>query len=259
LNEKISNFKAKFNHSNDTQRKMFTHLPLPVIELNAEIIDDRRYYTTPSGIKYPSVTTVLGGMSKPHIDAWKLRVGEDEAKKVLVQSSHRGTVVHDIAEKYMRNAQDYTKGHFPFDTQSFAQIRPFLDAHVDNIRGIEYPLWSDRLHTAGRTDIIAEWKGRLAIIDFKTSRRVKEKKDILNYFMQATCYAMMLKERINIDARDIVILMMVDHSEAIVFEEKTQNYLRETLNFFQNYNDPLKLIQKEQDLESVHQKKRVSN
>ena len=253
------NFREKFSHLNDTNRKVFTHLPIPLCKLNAEIIDGRRYYTTPTGAKYPSVTTVLGEISKPHISSWKARVGEEEAKKILTQACHRGTSVHDIAERYMRNAQDCLKGVFPFDAQSFAQIKPILDARVNNIRAIEYPLWSDRLRTAGRTDIIAEWDGRLAIIDFKTSRFPKEKQNIREYFMQATCYAMMLKERINIDALDIVILMMVDHSEAIIFEEKTKNYLRETLNFFQKYHDPLNQVQKESSLESVHTQKRVPN
>lgn len=232
------NFREKFYHSNDITRKIFSHNFLEVDELESITLDGRRYYTTPSGKSYPSVTTCLSEISKPYINSWKERVGEEEAAKILRQAGHRGTAVHAIAEKYMRNDLDYLKGSMPFDAQNFTQIKNILDTSIDNILGIEYPLFSDRLRTAGRTDLVAEWLGKTAIIDFKTSRYPKEKKDILTYFMQLTCYAMMLKERINIDAKDIVIVMMVDHQEPIIFHEKTKNYLRETLKYFKNYNDP---------------------
>lgn len=239
MKENFLNLRDKFKPKHH-ERKTFRHDLLDVIELKDEIIDGRRYYTVPSGLKYPSVTTCLGELSKPHIDVWKERVGEIEAAKVLHQAGHRGTSLHNIAEKYMRNAQDYADNIMPTHAHLFAQITHILDNHIDDIKGIEYPLWSDKLRTAGRTDLIAKWDNNLAIIDFKTSRYPKEKDKIKHYFMQATCYSMMLKERINIDAKDIVVVMMVDHQEPIIFHEKTKNYLHETLKYFKNYNDPSK-------------------
>jgi hypothetical protein len=115
------------------------------------------------------------------------------------------------------------------------------------------------LRTAGRTDLIAHWDNQLAIIDFKTSRYPKEKKDILTYFMQATCYSMMLKERININAKKIVIVMMVDHLEPIIFEENTKNYLRETFDFFHNYEIFSSSNQKEEDIENFNKEKNTTH
>ena len=41
--------------------------------------DGKRYYQTPEGQKYPSVTTVTGLLSKDHIKLWRKRVGEETA------------------------------------------------------------------------------------------------------------------------------------------------------------------------------------
>ena len=221
-------------------RKVFHHMLLPKTELDAEIIEGfGRYYTTPSGLKYPSVTTALGLLSKAAIEDWKDRVGVDEARKILNQACHRGTLVHNIAEKYVLNDPNWAKDEFPFDLHTFSKIAPILDKRVDYIMGIEYPLWSDRLRTAGRTDLIAMWDGSPAIIDFKTSRKVKHKENIQNYFMQATAYAAMLKERLNIVCKDIVILMMVDHEDPIIFHDKTKNWITTTTDFFKAYRDPM--------------------
>lgn len=221
-------------------RKVFNHILLPKTEIDAEIIEGfGRFYTTPSGIKYPSVTTALGLLSKTAIEEWKDRVGEVEAKKILTQACHRGSVIHGIAEKYVMNDPDWAKDQFSFDLHTFRQIKPILDERVDHIMGIEYPLWSDRLKTAGRTDLIAMWDGSPAIIDFKTSRKVKIKENIQNYFMQATAYSAMLKERLNIVCKDIVILMMVDHEAPIVFHDKTKNWINTTTDFFKSYKNPM--------------------
>ena len=230
LPEKTSSFRAKFQKSSET--KHFKYDLLPQVEITSETLPHGRFYKTPAGLWYPSVTTVLSGLSKPYIDAWRNSIGDEEADKIFTQACHRGTSVHEICEKYLLNDKNYLVGAAPFDAHNFAQIKNTLDAQVDNIRGIEYPLYSDRLKTAGRTDIIADYAGQLSIIDFKTSRNVKDRSKITHYFMQATTYAMMLKERINIDAKQIVIIMMVDHSEPIIFVEKTKDYLSMTYKYF---------------------------
>jgi genome maintenance exonuclease 1 len=102
--------------------------------------------------------------------------------------------------------------------------------------GIEYPLYSKRLKTAGRTDLIAEWDGSLAIIDFKTSRKPKKQEWVKNYFLQATCYSLMLQERTGIVCPDIVILISVDDHEPQVFHKKRKDYLEEVVRIFTNYS-----------------------
>jgi genome maintenance exonuclease 1 len=94
------------------------------------------------------------------------------------------------------------------------------------IRATECTLFSDHLKLAGSCDLIADYDGRLSIIDYKTSSKLKRKEWIEGYFMQASLYAYMLWEMTGILVKDIVIIIGVDDSlEAQVFRERPQNYL----------------------------------
>lgn len=195
-------------------------------ELECDTTENGRFYTTPAGLKYPSVTTVLAAASdKSWLKDWKKRVGEEEASKVLVQAGRRGTAVHELCEQYLKNDPDYKKGHMPSNIASFNSIKPFLDDNITTVGGLELPLYSDKLRVAGRVDCLAKWNGHWAIIDFKTSRRVKNHEDIHDYFKQASCYSYMVYERIGILPKYIVIVMTIDGSEPKVFVERSRNWL----------------------------------
>lgn len=205
----------------------FEHLELNLPELSAEIIEGiGRLYTTPSGLKYPSVTTVLGKVSdKTWLDEWKARVGEEQVKKVSAQASRRGTAVHEIAEEYLKNNPTYTKGHMPANIATFGQIKPLLNKHITKIYGLEVPLYSDKLRVAGRVDCLAEWDGILSIVDFKTSKREKFREDISDYFIQCAAYSFMTFERTGLLPKQIVIMMMVDDGSPLIFVEKSKDWI----------------------------------
>lgn len=201
-----------------------TGLDLP--ELSSETTENGRYYVTPEGNKYPSVTTVLGaGSDKTWIEEWKARVGEEQVAKVSAQASRRGTAVHEIAEHYLKNRSDYKRGHMPANIASFNYIKPYLDKHITLVGGLELPLYSDKLRVAGRVDCLAKWDGEYAIIDFKTSKRAKDRDSIHGYFMQASCYSYMVYERLGILPKKIVIVMTVDDAPAQIFVEKSRDWL----------------------------------
>ena len=190
-----------------------------------------RIYTTPEGNQYPSVTTVIGaGTDKSWLDVWKSRVGEETVRKVSEQASRRGTAVHELAEEYLKNNPAYTKGHMPVNIASFGQIRPILDDHVTRVHGLEVPLYSDKLRVAGRVDCLAEWHGELSIIDFKTSKREKKREDIDGYFTQASAYSYMTFERTGMLPKKIVILMMVDDGEPLVFIERSKDWIEKFIS-----------------------------
>lgn len=216
-------------------RKTFTHNFYDKTEIKDVYEDGKRFYLLPNGSKVPSVTTVLSSTGKDHITAWRNRVGHAEADKITTQAKNRGTAIHTLAERYLLNIEDYDADAMPVNKFDFQSIKKILDENVDNIYGIEYPLYSYRLKTAGRTDLIAEWQGKPAIIDFKTSRKIKKPEWIENYFLQATCYSLMAQERINISCPDIVIIIAVDHEDPQIFCEKRKNYLDKTLNLFTKF------------------------
>lgn len=206
--------------------KTFNHIPVELTELKTETIEKKRYYVTPDGNKYPSITTVLSKLSKAAILEWRKRVGEEEANRISTQASRRGTKTHTLIENYVQNKQDYLKGAFPDAIQMFKTAQKVIDEKLDNIRGIEIPLYSDELKVAGRCDLIGEWEGELSIVDWKTSRKLKKEEWIENYFLQGTAYALMFEERTGIPVDWIVIVIMVDdESLPQVFRVHKSNYI----------------------------------
>ena len=59
---------------------------------------------------------------------------------------------------------------------------------IDRPRLIESMLWSDKLKIAGQVDLIAEFDGELAVIDFKTSKSPKKSYILEDYFTQMCAY-----------------------------------------------------------------------
>lgn len=204
----------------------FNHVEPPQLhELLTETADGKRYYVTPSGKKYPSVTTVSGFSTAKQIKQWRERVGAEKANRISTQASVRGTAVHKLCEDYLNNVEDYDKDHMPVNLQDFYPLKELLDTHVNNIVMQEVPLYSDYLEVGGRVDCIAEWDGKLSVIDFKTARKTKKKEWIGNYFMQASAYCVMYEELTKQPINQIVIAITVDNEPSQVFIEKRDNHI----------------------------------
>ena len=184
---------------------------MPVLEpLVVQEIDNKRFYISPNtGNKLPSVTTILGHFGKEGIQKWIDRVGVDAATKIKNRASTRGTKFHVMMEKYIGNDKTLFEGVMPDMKQAFRDAEKTLDK-IDNIRYIEAQLWSEKLGTAGRTDVIGDYDGVLSVIDFKTSLREKKESYIQNYFEQGTAYAEMYEERVGEPIEQIVIIISVD-------------------------------------------------
>ena len=207
-------------------------------DLVAETLESGRKYETPNGIKYPSVTTVLSILSKKGIEAWKARVGAEEAAKVGFQASNRGTDVHDCLEKYVRNDPDYGKGYMPHILSAVNKIKPVLAKRLGTVYGLEVALYSDHLELAGRVDMVAEWDGVISIIDWKTSKKQKETKWITNYFIQESSYAIMWEERTSTPITQLVTIIACDDSPAPqVFIEHRDNWTAQLINTIKRYKE----------------------
>ena len=205
----------KFNHYN----------PYKIPHLTRVTENGKRYYLTPERKMYPSVTTVAGIFAKQGIVEWRKRVGEETANKISVQASVRGTAVHKICEDYINNVEDYTHKHMPANIESFNSIKPIIDKNIDNVIMQECPLYSDYLKVAGTVDCIAEWNKKLAIIDFKTSRKPKKLEWIDSYFMQTSAYAVMFEEVTGRPINKLVVLITVDNSEPQIFIQKRDDWI----------------------------------
>jgi CRISPR/Cas system-associated exonuclease Cas4 (RecB family) len=184
----------------------FKHVAHDFPTLLREQSEGGRFYVTPDGKKYPSVTTVLADYGKESIMQWRKRVGEKEANRVSKQATTRGTSVHKLVENYLNNLPVYDEDTMPNAKSVFVAMKSALDK-INNIHCLETFLFSHELGLAGQVDCIAEFDGKLSVIDFKTSRRLKKKADIANYFMQTSAYAQMFEERTGLKIEQTVIII----------------------------------------------------
>ena len=198
-----------------------------------KVIDGKRFYVTPDGNSYPSITTILSQQENLGIEAWKAKVGEKEAKRISKESMRIGTAVHQMAEFYLSNYIIKLKDEEKKIVDTFNRLR-FLLGNINNIVGVEIPLFSDLLRVAGTTDCIAEYNGELSVIDFKTSRRPKKEEWIDDYYMQTFAYKLMFEEMTGIEIKQIVILVAcVEQFEVQVFKKPAKDsdkYLTKLVN-----------------------------
>jgi hypothetical protein len=202
---------------------MFEQALLPKLHLREFDKDGVRFYQTPVG-DLPSVTTVLGTFGDMSgLESWRGwidgRDGEGTADKITHQSSRRGNAIHKIAEKYLQNDPDWKKGAMPVNLGDFLKIKGMLDANVKKVFGLEYPIYSDLLRTAGRVDIIVDWNSFDTIIDLKTTRRPVSHtgEKLLKWQYQATTYAMMLEEHYHKPYQQCIIINMISNDEPQLF------------------------------------------
>lgn len=209
---------------------------MPELECITTEID--RFYVTPDGNKYPSITHVLSVLSDEAIQAWKERIGLEKAETIAKKAADRGTELHEILESFIKNEELV----FSLDPKNkvrlmFNRIRRTIASKLDNIIAQEVPLYSDELKIAGRCDCIAEYDGILSIIDFKGATKAKKKDWITSYFLQTVGYSLMFEERTGIKIDQVVILMTGedDFSSQIFVEKKQPCYieqLKDTIKLF---------------------------
>ncbi len=218
--------------------KVFNHVGLiKPIEMNTVMMDGRRYYVTPSGSRNKSVTTVISNnpAKKKVLAEWRKRVGQEKAQRISNRSATRGTKYHKLVENYFNNEHDTELyKDTPLVWLMFNSSRKILD-NINNIYLQEAALYSDYLRIAGRVDCIAEYNGKLSIIDFKTSAEEKKEAWLYDYYVQEMAYACMLQELYKLKVEQLVTIVACESGDTQVsivppkkeYLIKLQEYIRE--------------------------------
>ena len=200
--------------------KLFDHVDVikDPIDMKTKNIDGRRYYVTPSGGKYPSITTVISNNSRKQagLARWRNRVGKDKAQAITTRSASRGTRFHLLTEDYINNVLDLDKyKDQPLPVAMFHSARSTLD-NINKVYLQEAALYSDYLELAGRVDCIAEYNNELAVIDFKTAAKPKKEEHLYDYYVQETGYACMLQELYGISVKKLVTILVCENGDVQV-------------------------------------------
>ena len=224
----------KFNHDK---------VELPKIkQKNKALPDGGRAYETPEGNLYPSITTVLSIRNKKELHEWRKRVGNDVANYIARTAASRGTAVHKMCEDYLNN--QHLEWPDEFDKHKsknflawclFTQMRDTL-SNINNIKCLETSLYSDTMGIAGQVDCIAEYKGKLSVIDFKTSSKERQDSYNENYYIQTCAYSYMFEERTGQKAEQCVILVVTQDGTVQEFIKKRDDYIPLLNNAIEEWN-----------------------
>lgn len=205
------------------------HLPVPAYTAERKTINGTRMYVTDDEVfSAPSVTTVLGCRNKKALFEWRKAVGNDAANAISKKASTGGTRLHAMCESYLIGGKPFDlalKKVMPETLARFKNFKSFLDT-IDLVYVLEEKLLSTKLMIGGTVDCIAEIDGKVWIIDFKTSRRMKQREDIPAYFAQGTAYAYMFYEMYGIKVDGIKIAISVEGiAEPVIYEAEPAEYL----------------------------------
>ena len=184
-------------------------------------VDGFRFYDI-DGKAYPSVTTVLGIKKKEELQGWRNKIGEDVANWEMGRAARRGKATHLLVEEYLKGKTPSERGVLPLGL--FKLLRPYID-QIDNIHMLETIMYSPKLTIAGQVDCIAEYNGKLSVIDFKTANKERQESWIDNYFLQTTAYAQMYEETYGKNIDQIVILLASEDGSVQNFVKEKKDYM----------------------------------
>ena len=186
-------------------------------------VDGHRFYNI-NGKNYPSVTTVLGIRKKEGLQKWRDAIGENVANWEMGRAARRGKAFHTLVEQYLKGETPSIRDVLPIGL--FKLMKPYID-QIDNIHLLEAIMYSPKLTIAGQVDCVAEYNGKLSVIDFKTANKERQEDWIENYFLQTTAYAHMFEETFGKPIEQIVILLASEDGSVQTFVKNKADYEKE--------------------------------
>jgi len=191
------------------------------LELEKKETDGLRLYKLPSNEWVPSITSVTSFYNREVFREWRKRVGNEEADRVTKEATRRGTDFHEAAQAFIQ--------------YMFHSAKSSLDK-IGKIHAIERTLYSEYLGLAGRVDCIAEYDGGLAVIDFKTSKKIKPEEWIEQYFVQEVAYACMYYELTGIPIQKLITIMVTPNGEVKVYDKRNKgDYIKLLVKYVKNF------------------------
>ena len=211
------------------------HNYLGELELDCKTTESIRLYNLPSGQSVPSITSVTSFYNRQIFVDWRKRVGLEEANKITRIATARGTDYHQACQDYLENKELDWNNYKPMTKIMFLHAKEYLDK-INNIHAIERTLYSEYLGLAGRVDCIAEYEGELAVIDFKTSGKIKPEKWLENYFVQEMFYASAYYELTKIPVVKLITIMVTPEGEVKVFDKRNkEDYIKLLVRYIKEF------------------------
>ena len=196
-----------------------------------------RFYQI-DGKNYPSITSILSIQKKEGLEKWRKNVGEEAAKWEMARAARRGKATHTLVEQFLKGQPQTINDVLP--NGMFRLLKPYLE-QIDNIHCLEKIMFSHKLTLAGQVDCIAEYNGKLSVIDFKTANKERIDSWNTNYYLQCTAYAIMYEELFGKPIEQVVILQAGEDGSCHSFVKQKKDYLsqleKDIKDFYKYYEE----------------------
>lgn len=224
----------KFNHV-----KGLYFAPLQEMKLHK-----MRYYRV-AGEHFPSVTTVLSAQKNDRLDAWRDSVGHEVANYIARTAANRGKIFHSAIEAYLNNEDTSIYKNNVLAYALFSLIKEKVEL-IDNVCGLEIPMYSKKYKIAGRADCVADFNGIASVVDFKSATREKADDIAEKHAIQETAYALMFEEQTDIPIKQVVTLVACENGQTQVIIEKTENHIEKLEKCIEEFRAQEEQIEKGQ-------------
>ena len=170
----------------------------------------RHYRCLTTNLLVPSATTIIDATEdKSGLLEWRKRVGDEEADRIKNEACALGSLMHNHIENHVSGIPRPGGSNLirmqakRMADRIIEEALPF----VDEVWGQEVMLCYPGLY-AGTTDLCGIYKGKEAIMDHKTARKMKKLKDIIHYRDQLCFYLLAHNETYGTNINTGVIFMV---------------------------------------------------
>jgi len=176
-------------------------------------------YTLASGEIVPSVTTVIGLLSKPQLIewAWKMGVGGQDIHKIKNSTADAGSLAHQMILDFLKlqrtDTKEYSKDIIDLAENSFLSFLEWQKNKVIEPILIETSLVSERYKYGGTLDFYGKIDGILTLADWKTGSGIYD-----SYVYQLSAYRNLLVEN-GYENPERVMIVRINREENERFEE----------------------------------------
>lgn len=181
-------------------------------------INGVQYYSSPQGLLYPSVTSILWATKplaqKQALFNWRDRLGQAEATRVTAEASTRGIRLHKYCQLVLEGQPTgkITPKALPF----WQSIQPAL-AEIRDVQYTEQLVCHSLYRYGGQLDAFATFQGVTnTLIEFKTATQPRSPERLTEHCLQTIAYAGALQAEFGLCTNQIAILIALPDESAQV-------------------------------------------
>lgn len=210
------------------------------LQLTRHDTDRGRFYETADGLLLPSVTSIIKATrseeERDRLRNWQRKVDRlrqnGKTVETAEESRQRGTSFHEEVERLM------TSGEEPDEPSVFYQVaRSQLLAFKQGAIAVETSVYHAELQYAGTFDLLSYYLCQNTIVDFKSSKRQKQRAWMEEAFLQTAAYAI-AAEALGLADQIVQIAILVAHPQGV------QLFIEDTINWSAAWKERLKKFEK---------------